>query len=172
MKKHQLFPTTIFTSRVNLNIPPMIEYLYKEKQVDKGVKLSNKGGWQSKSNLHLCEIFNPLINFIVNNLPFKGNSKILNMWGNISNKSHFNFIHHHGRYPDIWSGVYYLQIPPNSGDLVFHSYWDTDICESLTPIPGGLVIFPSSLSHQVEPNMSNQDRISISFNFKINQING
>ena len=167
MQQHQLFPTTVFTSRVDLNISSMIEYLYKKKQVDKGVKLSNRGGWQSQSKLHLCETFNPLVTFITNNIPFKENSKILNMWGSISSKHHYNSIHHHGKTPNVWSGVYYLQIPPNSGDLVFHSHWDTDLIKSLTPVPGGLIIFPSSLSHQVEANMSNQDRISIAFNFQL-----
>jgi uncharacterized protein (TIGR02466 family) len=35
----------------------------------------------------------------------------------------------------------------------------------LSPEPGGIVLFESWLRHEVEPNRSRQDRISISFNY-------
>ena len=36
---------------------------------------------------------------------------------------------------------------------------------NLNPIPGRIVIFPAWLWHSVEPNESNDIRISVSFNF-------
>ena len=41
-----------------------------------------------------------------------------------------------------------------------HSYW-------LPPIEGRMLIFPSHLEHDVRENLSNEDRISVSFNIKL-----
>ena len=35
------------------------------------------------------------------------------------------------------------------------------------PIEGKMLIFPSSLEHEVQPNESDEDRISVSFNIKL-----
>ena len=40
---------------------------------------------------------------------------------------------------------------------VFQSY-------AFCPLEGRIFVFPAHLAHQVEPNQSNEDRISISFN--------
>ena len=57
--------------------------------------------------------------------------------------------------------------------LSYLNYWHLDVDEfneynsnmwSIDPNPGDLVIFPSWLAHYTEPNMSNKDRISMSFN--------
>ena len=170
MKQHLLFPTEVYTDNVLLDTSLMINFLYKKSQIDKGVHISNRGGWQSNSNLHQFKEFEPLCKYI-NNL-FSTNLQnpgyIMSMWGNISSKYHYNTIHHHGKHPLFWSGVYYLQTDFNCGDLVLSSYWDTDYTKKFTPKLGNLILFPASLSHSVEPNLSNSDRISIAFNFKIN----
>ena len=36
-----------------------------------------------------------------------------------------------------------------------------------TPIEGRILLFPSSLEHEVEENKSDEDRISYSFNIKL-----
>ena len=38
-------------------------------------------------------------------------------------------------------------------------------------MPGRLIIFPSWLKHEVEPNMSNENRISLSGNFYYKRTN-
>jgi uncharacterized protein (TIGR02466 family) len=94
----------------------------------------------------------------------------------------------HEHYGSVISGVVYLKSTKNSGDLVFHdpiktrvqSYanlkkdykyndneFNTPIMSS-TPAPGKLVLFESYLSHSVEPNLSNDLRISIAFNIIFN----
>ena len=83
----------------------------------------------------------------------------------------------------IFSGVFYIKVPDRCGRLVledpsaqlmqsFLKYWHlevewnqyTSMVWNVSPDPGDLVIFPSWMSHYVEPNMSDEDRISISFN--------
>ena len=39
---------------------------------------------------------------------------------------------------------------------------------NISPKPGDLLIFPSWVPHYTEPNMSNEDRISFSFNSQVN----
>ena len=38
---------------------------------------------------------------------------------------------------------------------------------SITPVEGGLVLFPSYLDHSVNENYSNEERIVISFNINL-----
>lgn len=75
-------------------------------------------------------------------------------------------------------GVYYVQVPDNSGDILLHDprgaverTWSepTAILEPkgsrtfyrIKPQPGLLLFFPSYLVHSVETNLSNQTRLSI-----------
>jgi hypothetical protein len=174
MKEHALFPILVYTDNIILDISTMINYLYNIKQIDKGVNHSNRGGWQSKPNLHNYVQFFPLVNYIKDKFKKKYNIKInlFDMWGNISSKYHYNTIHHHGKIPNIWSGIYYLQIYDNSGCLNIYSECNMDHKKSFYFKKGDLIIFPSSLSHSVEANLEDKDRISIAFNFQINPKNG
>ena len=38
---------------------------------------------------------------------------------------------------------------------------------SINPVEGGLVLFPSYLDHSVNPNLSNKERVVISFNISL-----
>ena len=78
------------------------------------------------------------------------------------------------------SGVYYLKVPPKSGNLVFlepkpqaevlsppkkkeasiHTAHSVDF----EPKQNTLIFFPSWLQHEVKINNSNQDRVILSFN--------
>ena len=74
--------------------------------------------------------------------------------------------------------VYYLKVPPNSGDILLHDprgsiLWQdpqarTDVdwesyrpYHKIKPVPGMLLIFPGYVVHSVESNLSNEYRISI-----------
>ena len=109
-----------------------------------------------------------------------------NMWANINPRHGFN--RHHIHPNTLWSGVYYVQVPPDAGRILFSD--PRPQAQNLTPryvrgqqrkrevwsevnfqpIEGRVILFPSWLPHEVEPNMSELegqagDRISISFNF-------
>ena len=76
------------------------------------------------------------------------------------------------------SGIYYVKVPKNSGNVRFydprgcliqamreHDYYNNGYAyHFLEPQEDMVVFFPSWLEHDVEPNESNQDRISIAFN--------
>jgi uncharacterized protein (TIGR02466 family) len=90
--------------------------------------------------------------------------------------------HHHVNLSTL-VGVYYVDVPKNSGDILLHDPrgalpWsnlgfnpDDPIANKssrcyhrIKPQNGLLVLFPSFLIHSVETNLSNQNRISIVIN--------
>ncbi len=108
-----------------------------------------------------------------------------NMWANINPRYACNRSHTH---PDaLWSGVYYVQVPTDSGRLCFvdprpqasvivpffprnvtpkREQWAEVYHE---PVEERVILFPAWLQHEVQPNMSELDgpdgsRISVSFN--------
>jgi len=93
-------------------------------------------------------------------------SKDLFVWASISSHGLHHLPHTH---PDsMLSGVFYSQVPPLSGSLI----WDDprgprppfDGRNIFNPKKGDLVIFPGWLVHQVTPTLGEEQRISWSFN--------
>lgn len=151
-----------------------IKYINNLKNTTETVSKSNFGGWQSHSNLDKHGIFLELIstiNTISNEILSEYTEEkynITSLWANINDKYHCNAHHTHD---GILSGVFYLQTPENSGKIVFVNpairSEDSLLAKRgypVTPEPLSLIIFPSWLQHYVEPNMSEESRISISFN--------
>ncbi len=99
------------------------------------------------------------------------------MWGVINGKGHANSTHNH---PGAWiSGVYYPQVPAateRAGSLGFRdpilartftrSFYRSVPAEvaSVAPEVGKLIMFPSWFEHHVGPNLTDEERIAISFN--------
>ena len=104
---------------------------------------------------------------------------VFEMWTNIYKTGSFIDIHSHS--PIQMTACFYLQYPPNGGDLVFehplatllkhqpydHSlirehpeYWEYNVPMKT----GDLVIFPGYINHKTLPNKSNMDRIMIGAN--------
>ena len=140
-------------------------------------KKSNSGGYQSRDTLNEDGIFKELVkalNNISNNIlkeHIDNDVKqvgVTELWANINLKNNFNWAHTHS---GILSGVFYLETPDNCGNLVF--------CNPATRSDGHLIraknyhvkpqrlaciMFPSWLEHYVEPNLSDDRRMSLSFN--------
>jgi len=114
-------------------------------------------------------------------------AKLENCWINYNDNdsaraSHVNFPHTHINY---WvSFVYYVQYEHDAGQLTLMSpfrdiegtiprkFIDTPNIHNsanwaVLPHPGLAVAFPSWLTHYVEPNHSNNTRISIAYNFSL-----
>jgi len=104
-----------------------------------------------------------------------------NYWFNISQTGNYQEYHQHT--DSHFSAVYYVQANPASGNIVFKSFESMfDMCPVhanvkvpanfktcfYTPADSKLIIFRSNLLHMVEKNLSTEDRISISMNFRIN----
>ena len=84
------------------------------------------------------------------------------VWINFSYPKSYNKSHNHSLdfNKNIFSGVYYVKVPEESGDLIFPNSGDR-----ISPKEGMTVLFHSSIWHAVEPNLSNDLRISFAFNY-------
>ena len=158
----------------------ILEELHDNKNNNQGRIISNVGGFQSKGNNK--EIANFLlhtsIKFLNKHYSLK-NVKInfQDYWINENLKDNYNTPHVH---PDChFSGVYYVNVPTNSGSIKFsrndltyqyinlyNFFQNSDSYTSyeIEPENNLLIIFPSNFLHSVEPNLSNESRISVAFN--------
>ena len=182
----------------NINNSSLKTFILALKKKDKGRTFSNYGGWQS-NDLSLEEnvLKDLLIEIEKNLIPFEQvlrlrkefKLKVANIWANVNGPGAMNYPHIHPG--SVLSGVYYVTLPENSGNLRlinpnlfnFVSLESIGGVETFTEGPclfttehtlhksqsGGLLIFPSHLSHYVLPNLSKQKRISISFNTTVSQ---
>lgn len=169
--------------------PSLVEWIYNYQKTTDGVVISNRGGWQSPSDFYLDESFDKFADYILKNAlmslkHYNLDFKLGNMWININKKGNYNVLHHHPN--STISGVFWVRTPENCGSLVFHSphsftqslllesidsevatkqnYYD---CFNFNAKEGTMILFPSDLMHGVEPNESEEDRISIAFNLHV-----
>ncbi len=183
------FPTPIYI--FDHNDPSLNEQLEKDivawSNQDKGITRTNVQGWHSTTDMHQKPEYKKLVDGLfeaqhmiykeehLDSEPFLGN-----MWANINPPGGMNRAHIHPN--SLWSGVYYVKAPENSGQLKMEDprsvalmvrprqkahklpqrlYRETHY----EPIDGRCIMFPSWLMHCVDPNQSNDIRISVSFNF-------
>ena len=100
----------------------------------------------------------------------------INYWVNINTPGSRNTFHTHKE--DDFSCVYYIQ-GTDTGDLRFPNPANIlGDCSKFSPFTrdfmfapkdGDLILFPSWLAHEVEPNLSSRERINIAFNFRLKQ---
>ena len=158
------------------------------KRDPKGRNISNRNGWQSVDGIDQNPIFIRALRQIKREfrdelVPFLGIEKdsakieLHNSWANINYPGAWNAPHlHNGCF---YSGVFFIHADGDEGDL---RMVDTDhkivsnfpasqsrIWESwgVQPKTGDLYLFPSGLMHMVEPNLTQKDRYSISFNWDV-----
>ncbi len=153
-----------------------------------GRNVSNRNGWQSVDGIERNPVFIRAMRQIRREfrdelVPFLGIKKdsakieLHNSWANINYPGAWNAPHlHNGCF---YSGVFFIHADGDEGD--FRAI-DTDhkivsnfpasqqrIWESwpVAPKTGDLYLFPSGLMHMVEPNLTDKDRYSISFNWDV-----
>jgi len=187
MIKAAYFPTIIYAKDVNLDNRLFERAVVEWSQRDQGIKRTNLKGWHSTTDMHQVPVFKPLVDelFKMQNEIFKeewldGTPTMGNMWANINPPGGMNRPHIHPN--SHFSGVYYIKAPKDCGQIVFndprtlsHMIMPTRIKETppshlwrevrVDPLEGRMIMFPSWLWHSVEPNESNDIRISVSFNF-------
>ena len=193
-KPNLLFPTPVWTIQLdkykNVN-EQMYGYIkLKQKNDGIGISKSNVKGWHSKDfNLNDKEPQNfitfilPKIEQVMTDMSWekeKQTAKINNMWAIINTGGSANLRHQHGN--STISGAYYVRAPKKSGDIVFYDPRPAPVytypkalkpnllnaqINGINPKEGVLVLFPSYLDHSVNENLSNEERVVISFNITI-----
>ena len=193
-KPNLLFPTPVWTIQLE-NFNEVNEEMYnfiKGNQIkdQEGIKRSNNKGWHSKDfdmqetePQNFIKIISPHIEKVITDMNWekeKQSVKISNMWAIVNTGGSTNSKHQHGN--STISAAYYVRAPKNCGDIVFYDprpapvfYYPRALSSNLlnaqinsvTPKEGALILFPSYLDHSVNENLSNDERIVISFNVTI-----
>jgi len=173
------------------------DYLLALQASTPGLDRSNRGGWHSAGNLFgpdhpeaqpLREAAtHALSSYISQAFDYKGKLELtLTAWTVINRPSDFNAPHNHA--PHLLSGAIYIAIPAGmrGGEIVFQdprlalNAHETDGMRrlklqppwrrptiSVAPVVGEALVFPSWLSHYVEPFQCDDPaevRIVVSFN--------
>ena len=187
MIREEFFPTSVFGKDIQLDNNKLAQDIINWSNQDPGVAKTNVKGWHSTTDMATKPEYQPLINelMIMSKDVFKeewlDREPILgNMWANINPKEGSNQPHIHPN--SLFSGVYYVKSNPQAGRLKIydprpgaqivmpvrkegqppkHLWKDAN----LDPVTGRLIMFPAWLWHAVEPNQSDELRISVSFNF-------
>ena len=160
-----------------------LEFYHNEIENDHDLSLSEDGSLFTDNVLKryncinfLSFIHNNLMQFL-NELGYSGQRQyfIQHSWFTRTVKGQHAPLHYHGS-SDI-SGVYYLQTNQKDGDLIFYSphkelvssflYSVVDGKQGLCPDEGLLAFWPGLLYHTTETNMTDSERISVSFNIQI-----
>lgn len=176
-----LFPTSVIKIDAPLNRQQIVNDALEFAKTAPNVRKSNVNGYQGSD--FDCD---DLARFIIDVLPLPVTNKKVKyseiyMWLNINSTSNFNMPHSHvgdDRIEPIWSGVYYLQVPENSGDIIFYDpngaassgrkhaalYQENVLAKTIVPVEGQLLLFDPLILHAVTTNNSDEERISIAFN--------
>jgi uncharacterized protein (TIGR02466 family) len=183
--KHTIFPvfsTPIFATRIKVD-----ENIIKELDKEKQIKINSEkyAGSTSENKFILNnQKYEDLKETIMDTLEFYNNSylkydtefQMTTSWIAKTFPKTFSALHNHTN--SFLSGVLYLTVPDNSGDIMFenmnvHSVQIKTTEDTIynsnrflfNPAPGIIVFFPSNTYHKVLENNSNSERLSLAFNF-------
>ena len=195
LKAHVWFPTLIWQADLPDDelhkLSGIREYVLniKEKEPD-GVKKTNYGGWQSKTFTQFPKEFKHISDKLEETIEMCRQQtltdscvdklKLQSFWCNVNSYGDYNTLHNHRG--SIFSGVFYVDVPDeNMGSINFQR--SDDIQYFLPPLKtynnfsgekatykpqtGRVLIFPSWLRHSVDGCRSEQQRISIAFNYGV-----
>ena len=190
------FPQPIFQYKVKnykTHNEDLSKYIYDLYENDKeGLARSNRGGWHSKP-FNLKEKDKPPFNFFMEIQSYvadtfkeygwkytPGKVSLTEMWAIINKKNNFNLEHTHPN--NYLSAAYYVKAPENCGSFIVtnpnsvareripvsdnKTQFNQNIVH-IKPDEGDLLLFPAYLPHSVGMNLSDKDRIVISFNIDI-----
>lgn len=172
----------------------LVKEIVNWKLAEPGINRSNISGWHSDGNIfkrqesglrEICKYFieacKPIMERYLPRERLDGATLMFEGWANINPPHSYNAMHSHGSF-DL-SGVYFVKIPApshrHSGALQFlnpsYRYGPySDLFQAMNPqeftvipVPGKMLIFPSSMPHCVLPNDEDEERISIAFNLKL-----
>ena len=181
-----IFKQAVTKITLNENLNSLSNFCFKIKKKQESRIFSNVGGFQSKDikldSLEIKSLCENITNY--SNIFFKevmSNKESISLdslWININEYKDYNLPHKHP-FSKI-SGVFYVRAPEKCGNIVFSNDSDMEYYikdQSINTYnnynsstwffpakENTLYLFPSWLKHYVEPNLSNESRISISFN--------
>ena len=183
----KFFPTIVYGKDVQLDNSKLAQDIVNWSNQDKGVSKTNYKGWHSTTDMGQKPEYQQLVTELLrmqkeiyDNEHLDRHARLGNMWANINPTDGMNQPHIHPN--SLFSGVYYVKSQPKAGRLKIYDprpgvqfimpvrkpgdpgkdMWRD---ANIQPVVGRIIMFPAWLWHSVEPNKSNDLRISVSFNF-------
>lgn len=189
MNQELWFPQPIWYADNEVDFTEAIAFCKKLQANTPGKVISNRGGWHSETiDIFAHEELSAVAKIVADKTAFLASQlnkdifdhlECTSSWININKKYSYNVRHAHPG--AAFSGCIYLQVPENSGNLVFYrpdAMRYAPIPQNLynpiffnntvfTPRDGFIVLFPAWLEHEVNMSEADNDRISIAFNLDI-----
>lgn len=189
MQQKIIFPTVIYKKTLDIDNRNLAAYIVEKSKTTPSVSKTNYGGWQSPPDFIFEESMKDLKTQIADAFAEAAVSfglkpdrfSVLNGWCNINYKGCWNFPHTHpGSY---FSCAYYVSAPHDCQSNIYFEdprvqrtqieiFEDFDelnevnnVSAMIKPQESELLIFPSWLKHFVNPNQSEDVRISVSCNY-------
>ena len=171
------FPSPMWSTKVDFDNDLLERQIYEYQKHQPNQQYSNRGGYQGDLFEHQA-----WAEMIAQNCPQRSDKPLTDLniypWVNINPKGAYNRRHVHMDTSIFLSGVYYVKVPKNSGNIRFydprgplmhvqrdHEYFsDSIVCHEIEPYEGLLLYFPTWFEHDVTENETDEDRISIAFN--------
>ena len=156
-----------------------------------GLTRSNRDGWHSEDEFfgrtepgcttlrtHILEAVQEATQLLSPHFDFVTNQALCQGWVNVNPPGAFNAPHDHAGF--ALSGVYYVSVAPEGrgGAIEFldprvnanaYTIEGADCFNRkfvINPKAGNLLLFPSYLTHWVQPNGESTDRITVAFNVR------
>tara|TARA_B100000287_G_scaffold435515_1_gene504217 strand:- start:5570 stop:6208 length:639 start_codon:yes stop_codon:yes gene_type:complete len=190
-KVYNLFSKVFYTNIIDdISLAPIAKYLDKEefKKVGYGVAnqtLKTSTSIGSTHNVLDLKRFKKLKERLLQEfyyfkneyLKYTNNDFVITTsWITKSAPGETSHIHNHRNC--FYSGIFYLQVPPNSGEICFENYLETNYIKLLAseynihnsshytmmPRNGTILFFPSMIHHRILTNNSAEVRYSLAFN--------
>ena len=157
------------------------EILQHKEETPEALVGTNNLCWRGrKEYVNQKDFFIPIAKlataWLENYFPNKLFTVDINYWTNVNKPGSSNMIHNHVMSSCHLSGVYYVQAV-GTGAIRFytHEKMYNLIPDGMpyqhkighNPSDGDILLWPSYLHHDVEPNLSSHDRITIAFNINV-----
>ena len=183
MKVNELFPLPVLSHQVDSNLANRIENLIVSRIDMLEKKESVQTDFFTKNRIVSLEELKPLvkeinkcINFYCQHLSHP-ETELFNYWIQDYKDQNFHHKHNHGRCD--FSVVYWVRADSKSGKLLlenpnpyvpvfYHSPQETKYTikqQFISPIKGGLIIFPGYINHEVLKGENGSKRTTIAFNY-------
>ena len=190
---HLIFPTTILVDSIDREFTndEILSYLNADYESDHFSISTNSVQFTRSLNIIKEHNLKDLHDFILKKaydylsayeIKDKINLTIIRSWFVKSQPLSYGRKHNHPN--SLLSGVLYLKTPPNSGNLILHDSATSKFGSielsfnninnvngaqiSIPPKEGMLIIFPSTLDHEISQNTCTEDRYSLSFDIWMN----
>lgn len=186
MNIQPIFSNFYAEEKLQIDNKSLKDFCYKQLSEDKGISLSNVGGWHSsfldpfipelkELTIKVQEALDNVCNTIQYGIMAKPNNAFIN----ISKKGNYHKFHDHPG--SFLSCVYYVDAHPSKGNIVFSNgnkmlTWHQNCANikeyniynsstwTVNSHTGTLLVFPAWLDHEVLENLTDEDRISIVYN--------